>query len=62
MSQECNEPRLALAAVREAIRPAGFQGVVEVADQDEAGPLTDISALVGRVTRSGAQLSLFAAR
>jgi len=62
LSQECNEPRLALSAVRSAIRPAGFRGVVEVAGQDEAGPLNDVSALVGRVSRHGGQLSLFTAR
>ena len=61
LSQECNEPRLALAAVHGAIRTAGFRGVVEVAGQDEAGPLNDISALVGRVSSRGGQLSLFTA-
>lgn len=62
LSQECNEPRLALSAVRSAIRPAGFRGVVAVAGQHEAGPLHDVSELVGRVSRSGGQLSLFTAR
>ena len=61
LSQECNEPRLALAAVRSAIFPAGYRGVVEVAGQNEAGPLKDVSDLVGRVSRRGAQLSLFTA-
>jgi phosphoribosyl 1,2-cyclic phosphodiesterase len=59
LSQECNEPRLALAAVRQAVRPAGFQGSVTVAGQSEAGPLADLSKLVGRTTGHGLQLSLF---
>jgi len=62
LSQECNDPRLALAAVREATRPAGFRGTVEVAGQNEAGPLTDISELVGQVAGRGTQLSLFTTR
>ena len=62
LSEECNEPRLALSAVRSAIRPAGFRGLVAVAGQHEAGPLLDVSELVGRVSRSGGQLSLFTAR
>jgi hypothetical protein len=59
LSQECNEPRLALAAVRQAVRPAGFQGSVTVAGQNDAGPLADLSKLVGRTTGHGLQLSLF---
>lgn len=61
LSQECNEPRLALDAVRSAIGSAGFKGIVEVAGQDEAGRLTDISALVGQVSTRRSQLSLFPA-
>lgn len=61
LSQECNEPRLALAAVRSAIFPAGYRGVVEVAVQGEAGALKDVADLVGRVSRRGTQLSLFTA-
>lgn len=62
LSQECNEPRLALAAVRKATRPAGFRGTVEVAGQNEAGPMTDISELVSQVAGRGTQLSLFTTR
>lgn len=62
LSQECNEPDLALGAVRGALRPTGFRGEIRVASQDRAGPVLDVGTLVRRADRAGNQLSLFAAR
>lgn len=58
LSQECNEPDLARRSVEEALRGAGYRGVLEVADQDGPSPLFDVADLVGRAT-STPQLDLF---
>jgi phosphoribosyl 1,2-cyclic phosphodiesterase len=48
LSAECNRPELALAVVGEVLREEGYQGYLEVAQQDHPTPLLSIEALRSR--------------
>jgi phosphoribosyl 1,2-cyclic phosphodiesterase len=45
LSAECNTPELAEAVVGEALRDAGYRGVLEVADQNTPTNFWDVAAL-----------------
>ena len=62
LSQECNDPRLARATVRDALRSSVFRGPVSVAGQDEPSAPVDVEALVARDRNRAPQLSLFTGR
>lgn len=57
LSDSCNEPDLAHAAVEAALTPRGFRGLLEVAGQDNAGEPMDVEALRARSAPN--QLALF---
>ncbi|MEJ2502955.1 MAG: MBL fold metallo-hydrolase [Gemmatimonadota bacterium] len=57
LSDSCNVPELAAAAVGSTLERKGFNGLLEVADQDEAGRPIDVERL--RRAAAPAQLSLF---
>jgi len=57
LSQECNDPDLALDVVGRALRRNGFSAYLEVALQDEPLPDIDVSALARSVRPT--QLQLF---
>jgi phosphoribosyl 1,2-cyclic phosphodiesterase len=57
LSDSCNEPELALAAVTASMEPTGFRGLLEVAGQDESGTPVEVEAL--RATAGPSQLDLF---
>lgn len=61
LSQECNEPELALRTVGDALRDEGYRGPLHVADQEAPTRLFDVAGLVRRA-RSGPQLDLFRRR
>lgn len=61
LSQECNEPELALETVESALRAEGYAGSLHVAGQEEPTPAFDVGELV-RKARSGPQLELFRPR
>ena len=56
LSVECNEPELARNVVRGALEKAGWQGWLDVARQDVAGPVLDVEAL--RIRTGPDQLTL----
>lgn len=49
LSAECNRPELAEAVVGLALREAGFQGILQVADQDVPTRLMDVGKLQERM-------------
>jgi phosphoribosyl 1,2-cyclic phosphodiesterase len=49
LSAECNRPDLAEAVVGQALRSAGYEGVLQVAEQDIPTPLMDIAELRQRL-------------
>lgn len=57
LSDSCNEPELAHDAVGASLDRAGFQGLLRVADQDDAGEPMDVEGL--RARSAPRQLSLF---
>ena len=57
LSDSCNVPELAARAVGRALEGKGFRGLLEVADQDDAGRPVDVERL--RQAAAPAQLSLF---
>jgi phosphoribosyl 1,2-cyclic phosphodiesterase len=57
LSQECNEPKLAAQVVGSALRKKGFEGLIEVAAQDEPLAGLDIAKLAAAVRPL--QLGLF---
>jgi phosphoribosyl 1,2-cyclic phosphodiesterase len=57
LSDSCNEPAMAHAAVEAALAPRGFRGLLDVAGQDDAGEPMDVEAL--RVRSAPTQLALF---
>lgn len=57
LSVECNDPQLALRVVGSALTKAGYDGLLEVAVQDEPSTLFDLVDLKAR--RAPAQYSLF---
>lgn len=64
LSQECNEPGLAVREVRAVLRHAGrdaFRGALGVAAQDQPGPVVDVEVALRAARRPTAQLSLFGA-
>ena len=62
LSQECNDPRLARATVREALGSSGYRGPVSVAGQDDPSALVDVEELITRQQKLAPQLSLFTER
>jgi phosphoribosyl 1,2-cyclic phosphodiesterase len=58
LSAECNEPRLALAEVGERLQAVGFEGVVEVAEQDRPSRFFELGELLSDLA-DGPQLRLF---
>lgn len=61
LSRECNVPERARAVVGRALRDAGFEGVVEVAIQDDPSRLFDLSELRAPREPRGGQIDLFRA-
>jgi phosphoribosyl 1,2-cyclic phosphodiesterase len=57
LSDSCNEPAMAHAAVAAALAPRGFHGLLEVAAQDGPGEPVDVEGLRSRT--APAQLALF---
>jgi hypothetical protein len=49
LSAECNRPALAEAVVSQALRNAGYQGILMVAEQDSPTPLMDVERLRKRL-------------
>lgn len=49
LSAECNRPELAKAVVGEALRMAGFKGMLKVAEQDTPTQLMDVAELRRRL-------------
>jgi hypothetical protein len=45
LSAECNRPELAEAVVGKALRRAGYEGVLQVAEQDTPTQLMDVAEL-----------------
>ncbi len=45
LSAECNRPELARSVIGDALGRAGFQGLLEVAEQDRPTPFLDLSEL-----------------
>lgn len=58
VSQECNDPGLALEEVGEALERTGFEGVLDVADQVRPSQLYSVTDLVEELI-DGPQLRLF---
>lgn len=58
LSAECNDPQQALDRVRQDLDRVRYEGVLDVAPQDEPTPRYDVEALV-RARTEGPQLSLF---
>ena len=57
LSDSCNDPGLAEHAVGRSLERRGFRGLLEVADQDDAGRPIDVERL--RQSTAPAQLNLF---
>lgn len=57
LSDSCNDPEMAHTAVGLSLSRNGFRGMLEVADQAEAGEPIDVERL--RLTAAPSQLSLF---
>ena len=49
LSAECNRPDLAESVVGQALRGAGYEGVLQVAGQDTPTPLIDVAKLRRRL-------------
>jgi len=49
LSAECNRPELAETVVGQALRQAGFKGVLHVAGQDSPTQLMDVAELRRRL-------------
>lgn len=59
LSDECNDPEVARRTARGWLQSKGFQGVVDVARQDEPSLMYDVARLVDRARNGGPQLQLF---
>jgi phosphoribosyl 1,2-cyclic phosphodiesterase len=59
LSQECNSPALAAAAVKDSLSDGGYQGELEVAGQDAPSKPVDVGDLVRRISGTSFQMSLF---
>ena len=57
LSQECNDPELAVETVAEELAPTRYSGLLAAAGQDEPGPRYDVGALA-RAPVGAEQLSL----
>ncbi len=63
LSENCNTPRRARERVREALRPLGYEGVLEVAGPDRPSRRFDLDRLLERTeARRKPQLGLFSPR
>ena len=49
LSAECNRPELAESIVGDALKEAGYRGLLQVAAQDEPTPLMDVGEMVRRL-------------
>lgn len=58
LSHDCNVPQMAREVVGKSLARTGFQGVLEVAEQDDPSPFFDMGDLVTR-RLNGSQLNLF---
>ena len=58
LSHDCNVPEMARDVVAQSLARTGFQGVLEVAEQDDPSPFFDMGDLVTR-RLNGSQLNLF---
>jgi phosphoribosyl 1,2-cyclic phosphodiesterase len=59
LSDECNDPGVAVRTARTGLARRGFRGVVDVARQDAPSRLYDVAGLVETVRNGGPQLQLF---